>query len=56
MLSDLTESSERRYYNGSGKTINLRVESMRNAHEAPVLIMEFDKFSILHSILCSAVS
>ncbi|KRY25963.1 hypothetical protein T03_12408, partial [Trichinella britovi] len=35
----MTESSERRYYNGSGKIINLRVESMRvqcTVHEIPL--------------------
>ncbi|KRZ82128.1 hypothetical protein T08_1503 [Trichinella sp. T8] len=40
MLSDMTESSERRYYNGSGKIINLRVESMLvqcTVHEIPLL-------------------
>ncbi|KRY55127.1 hypothetical protein T03_5593 [Trichinella britovi] len=39
MLSDMTESSESRYYNGSGKIINLRVESMRvqcTVHEIPL--------------------
>ncbi|KRY60377.1 Transposon Ty3-G Gag-Pol polyprotein [Trichinella britovi] len=37
---NMTESSERRYYNGSGKIINLRVESMRvqcTVHEIPLL-------------------
>ncbi|KRY44746.1 hypothetical protein T03_15931 [Trichinella britovi] len=36
---NMTESSERRYYNGSGKIINLRVESMRvqcTVHEIPL--------------------
>ncbi|KRX52123.1 hypothetical protein T09_12159 [Trichinella sp. T9] len=40
MLSDMTESSERRYYNGSGKIINLHVESMLvqcTVHEIPLL-------------------
>ncbi|OUC44692.1 hypothetical protein D917_08883, partial [Trichinella nativa] len=40
MLSDMTESSERRYYNGSGKIINLRIGSMRvqcTFHEIPLL-------------------
>ncbi|KRX19570.1 hypothetical protein T07_13905 [Trichinella nelsoni] len=37
---NMTESSERRYYNSSGKIINLRVESMRvqcTLHEIPLL-------------------
>ncbi|KRZ82275.1 hypothetical protein T08_3182 [Trichinella sp. T8] len=37
---NMTESSERRYYNGSGKIINLRVESMLvqcTVHEIPLL-------------------
>ncbi|KRX23326.1 hypothetical protein T07_13251 [Trichinella nelsoni] len=40
MLSDVTESSIRRYYNVSGKIINLRIGSMRvqcTVHEIPLL-------------------
>ncbi|KRX71561.1 hypothetical protein T06_9536, partial [Trichinella sp. T6] len=39
-LPDMTESSERRYYNGTGKIINLRIGSMRvqcTVHEIPLL-------------------
>ncbi|KRX33298.1 hypothetical protein T05_14487, partial [Trichinella murrelli] len=39
---NMTESSERRYYNGTGKIINLRIGSMRvqcTVHEIPLLKM-----------------
>ncbi|KRX71562.1 hypothetical protein T06_9536, partial [Trichinella sp. T6] len=39
-LQNMTESSERRYYNGTGKIINLRIGSMRvqcTVHEIPLL-------------------
>ncbi|KRX57278.1 hypothetical protein T09_8293 [Trichinella sp. T9] len=60
MLSDMTESSESRYYNGSGKIINSRIGSMRvqcTVHEIPLRRVHmklrwllWDSKSLLHCI------